>query len=359
MVAQPFTPTLTTARYLPPLTGMRAVAAYLVFLHHYNPAPTSTIAHRLFDQGYVGVSIFFVLSGFLINHQYADSLDTNGSGRTYAQNRLARIAPLYIALFLMTAGVNAVRGQATNWFVFSLNVTLLKGFFDDFKFAGIAQSWSLTVELCFYATAPFLIRLLRRVSPLLITLWLTSFGLFLWLTVGQFRLYGLFGSLAFVTFYTFFGRSFEFMVGMWLAQHWRKDRLTTIRRPTLLGLIISTACVLWQANVHTLTCNPTWLFSSEIIAYNYILPVGIVLFLLGLLRGKNVVSQVLSTPFMQALGRSSYAFYLVHLGLIPKSLETLGLTNHPWLLFGLLVLIAYGFYQSIEKPFYRRWHKSA
>jgi peptidoglycan/LPS O-acetylase OafA/YrhL len=359
MVAKPLTHQSITARYIPALTGLRAVAAYLVFIHHYNPAPTDTIAHRLFNQGYVGVSIFFVLSGFLIYHQYATSFNSNGSWRAYAQNRLARIVPLYIFLLLLTIGANAARGQVTNWLDFSLNLTFLKGLFNDFKFSGIAQSWSLTVELCFYAAAPFLIQQMRRVSPLLIVIWTTCFGLSLWLTVGQLGLYGLFDSLSFVTFYTFFGRAFEFIVGMWLAQQGQNNRLTTIRYPALPGWIILTACVLWQANISLLTSDPTWLFWSEVIVYNYILPIGIAHLLLSLVRKKSWLSYFLSTPLLQTLGRSSYAFYLIHLGLIPKSLQKLGLGNNYWLLFSLLVLIAYVLHQTVEKPLYKRWYKAA
>ncbi len=113
-------------RYIPALTGLRAVAAYLVFLHHYNPASPGTLAHRVFEQGYIGVTVFFVLSGFLMYHRYADAYfrQENWSWQRYLQNRFARIYPLYALLLLITAGVTAWRGEPMSFPVFILNVTL-------------------------------------------------------------------------------------------------------------------------------------------------------------------------------------------------------------------------------------------
>ena len=172
---------------IPALTGLRAIAAYLVFLHHYNPAATGTFANRLFEQGYVGVSIFFILSGFLIYHRYADEYfeQENWSWRTYLQNRFARIFPLYALLLLVTVGTNYLLGRTMNWPLLGVNLTLLKGFFDTYKFSGIAQSWSLTVEACFYLSAPLLFVFLRRWGALPLTAVLAIVGLGLWATVGQ------------------------------------------------------------------------------------------------------------------------------------------------------------------------------
>ena len=57
---------------------------------------------------------------------------------------------------------------------------------------------------------------------------------------------------------------------------------------------------------------------------------------------------------MQALGRSSYAFYLIHVGLLPKLLQKTGLANTGWMPFGLLILIACGLYEWVEKPLNHR-----
>ena len=59
--------------YFPGLTGIRAIAAFMVFIHHYNPFLESNSYLKLrsiFGEFHVGVSLFFVLSGFLIGYRY-------------------------------------------------------------------------------------------------------------------------------------------------------------------------------------------------------------------------------------------------------------------------------------------------
>ncbi|GAB4016713.1 acyltransferase family protein [Spirosoma koreense] len=341
-------------RDLPALTGLRALAAYLVFLHHANPAPTGSFAHRLFDQGYLGVSIFFVLSGFLIYHRYADVFleQKSWSWRIYLQNRFARIYPLYALILLVTVGHAFYVGRPPSAPVLFLNLSLLKGFFNVYKFSGIPQSWSLTVEVCFYALAPLLFRLLHRLGTLRLTAGLLGMGLILWATVGQLAGHGFFGNLPFVLFYTFFGRSFEFVLGMHLARRWQSKQLSGFRLSSLWGGLTVLACVLWQASVVVLTRDQIHLIWSEVVAYNFFLPIGISFVLGGLLDQKSVWRSTLAIPLLLALGRSSYAFYLIHVGVIATACRNLGI-NHTGFLFGVLVLIAYGLYQFIEKPTHR------
>ena len=65
--------TALSTTYLPALTGVRALAAYLVFLHHFNPFQPQGVTqflHRIVLEFHIGVPIFFVLSGFLITLRY-------------------------------------------------------------------------------------------------------------------------------------------------------------------------------------------------------------------------------------------------------------------------------------------------
>lgn len=344
---------------IPAFTGLRAVAAYLVFLHHYNPAPVGTFANRLFHQGYIGVSVFFVLSGFLIHYRYASAFleQTNGVWRPYLQNRFARIFPLYALLLLVTAGVEQLMGQPMRLPVLMLNLTLLKGFSKTYMFSGIAQSWSLTVELCFYFVAPFLFAGLKRWGALPLTAMLVGFGILTWATINL-----LLGNtdveqgaekwVPFLLFYTFSGRSFEFVAGMWLASRWRQNRLPHVTYATETGLLVMGGCILWQSSVTRFTTNSTLLNASEAIVYNFVLPTGICLFLLGLLDANAAIRQVFSCSFMQALGRSSYAFYLLHIGVVARAMQKAGITNY-WVVFGLMVVMAHGLYTLAEKPLHR------
>ncbi|QIP16889.1 acyltransferase [Spirosoma aureum] len=356
MLAVNVHPSNSVGRYVPALTGLRAVAAYLVFLHHYNPVATDRGTHQLIAQGYMGVTVFFVLSGFLIYHRYAESYfsRTHWSWHLYYQNRFARIVPLYTLLLLLTSSISIAQGKPAHWFDFVLNLTLAKGFFEPYKFSGIAQSWSLTVEECFYLTAPWLFVLLRRWGPLLLTATLVSLGLFLWLTIGALNWHGLFGSFPFVLFYTFFGRSFEFVTGMWLAQRWHQDKFPRIREVTYKGLLLLCSCLGWQTYIICEIKNSEIQLGSEVVVYNFILPVGIGLLLLGLVQEPSGLQRFLAHPAMQALGRSSYAFYLIHIGVIARLVQRTVSGSNSCVLFALLVLIAHSLYTWIEKPLQRK-----
>lgn len=186
------TVSITVSRaYFPALTGVRAVAALLVFLYHAAPkeipANQSFLAEwafRLAQQSYVGVSIFFVLSGFLITSRYANGIElTKAWFRRYLQNRFARIYPIY---FLLTAFSFAVMllhplhtwyelpASATRLDVVAaalLNLTLTRAFFHHMVFVGIPTAWTLTIEESFYLSAPFLLLVLRRSRWLLHLTW--------------------------------------------------------------------------------------------------------------------------------------------------------------------------------------------
>jgi peptidoglycan/LPS O-acetylase OafA/YrhL len=132
---------------------VRAIAAYLVFLHHFTP-PAETVGSVLrgmLSEAHIGVTMFFVLSGFLITYRYDGKLTLTTPALTrYFWNRFARIYPLYLVLLIPTL-VLAHEHRFGRWLV---ELTLFKGFFSDYRFNGIPQAWSLTVEECFYALAP-------------------------------------------------------------------------------------------------------------------------------------------------------------------------------------------------------------
>ncbi|SHJ03127.1 Acyltransferase family protein [Hymenobacter daecheongensis DSM 21074] len=242
--------TTAAAAYLPALTGIRAVAAYLVFLHHFNPFHKDGVTrhlHSLLLEFHVGVPIFFVLSGFLITLRYAHSTEWTGRWwRSYLRNRLARIYPMY---FLLTCLYFAWQYQIEGTFnagIWLANVLFLRGFFESIAYSGIAQGWTLTVEECFYLAAPAAFWLLARRQ---MRLWVMPFvllavGCGLVLVFGPLTLYGLFANFKFMLLFTFFGRCFEFFAGLQLALWYREGRL---RRYTVPGLLTSIGILLIAA----------------------------------------------------------------------------------------------------------------
>ena len=124
--------------YFPALTGLRAVAAGLVLLHYFNPLAPGRFGwqlHSLVAEMHIGVTVFFVLSGFLIGYRY---LGRSGALRTYFVNRFARIYPLYFLLTTLTfALLHYGRHQPFAVGQYLLNITLLRGLFEQDVYSGI------------------------------------------------------------------------------------------------------------------------------------------------------------------------------------------------------------------------------
>ncbi|SET71141.1 Peptidoglycan/LPS O-acetylase OafA/YrhL, contains acyltransferase and SGNH-hydrolase domains [Hymenobacter actinosclerus] len=346
-----------SSAYLPVLTGIRVVAAYLVYLHHFNPFQEGPglqgIPERVVREFHVGVPVFFVLSGFLIALRYAgtEQMTAQWWGR-YLRNRVARIYPMYFLLTALAfAGIwyNTREFSPTLWL---LNVTFLRSFFEEHVYSGVAQGWTLTVEECFYLSAP-LIFLLVRWRPRLLWLLpplLLGAGALLVLGLGPLLWHGLFGNLRFMLLFTFFGRATEFFVGIQLARWFRQGRLQAKAGcyRTVAGLLAMGFIVLLLMVV-----RGPYTFGQEhpvgIVLNNVVLPLGIALWFAGLLTEDTLMRRVLSTPLAQVLGRSSYVFYLIHMGVM-HSLVTRLITTQPLLVFLLLNVVAVGLHYLLEEP---------
>lgn len=315
--------------YIPALTGVRALAAYLVFISHYAYIFDGRFPHflrRFFLEFHIGVTIFFVLSGFLIAFRYFDSFKlTSDWFKQYLKNRVARIYPMY---FLLTAGAfiyyfftrdpGIVGNFPSAVGLFFMHITFVRGFFYNLNFTGIAQGWSLTVEECFYFSAPIIFFIAKKYNKFYLQiLAITGFGVLMVLIFRNVNWYGFFGNFTFMMLYTYFGRCFEFFVGIQLALLVRKKGLErTNKIPyTYIGFVLIFVCVAimsrlnipmgWSAGLH----NPFGVFTN-----NYLLPVCIAMFFYGLITETSRLKKILANPFVELLGKSSYIFYLIHLG---------------------------------------------
>lgn len=315
--------------YIPALTGVRALAAYLVFISHYAYVFDAGFPHfirRFFLEFHIGVTIFFVLSGFLIAFRYYDNFQLTGNWfRQYLKNRVARIYPMY---FLLTAGAfiyyfftrepGIVGNFPSAIGLFFMHITFVRGFFYDLNFTGIAQGWSLTVEECFYFSAPIVFFIAKRYNKFYLQiLTITGFGCLMVLLFRNVNWYGFFGNFTFMMLYTYFGRCFEFFVGIQLALLVHKKGVVRTNKLlyTYIGFIMIFVCVGimsrlaipqgWSAGLH----SPFGIFTN-----NYLLPVAIATFFYGLITESTQLKKMLANPFVELLGKSSYIFYLIHLG---------------------------------------------
>jgi peptidoglycan/LPS O-acetylase OafA/YrhL len=155
---------------LPSLTSLRWFAASAVFLSHadrlFAGTSLSSFFARIAPQGVTGVSFFFILSGFVLAWAYRPG---DAAGAFY-RRRFARIVPAYVVMCLVALivppltynPIASLEDLATR--VFPL--TLLQAWIPSrpWYFGGNSVSWSLSVEVFFYALFPLLIAPLLRLS---------------------------------------------------------------------------------------------------------------------------------------------------------------------------------------------------
>src|SRR2546429_3474345 len=95
-------------RELPSLTGIRFYAALFIYLAHIRAIPGMKAfigAPWLIDAGHIGVSFFFVLSGFILTYNYADLFRDGVSARDYGRFVWDRLTKIYPVHFLATVVV--------------------------------------------------------------------------------------------------------------------------------------------------------------------------------------------------------------------------------------------------------------
>jgi peptidoglycan/LPS O-acetylase OafA/YrhL len=318
--------------YIPALTGVRALAAYLVFISHFAYIFDEGFPHimqRFFGEFHIGVSIFFVLSGFLITFRYYHNFTgLNGTWfKQYLKNRVARIYPMYLILtvaafiyYFITKDQTITKGYEHPIALLVMNVTFIRGFFYQFWDTGIAQGWSLTVEECFYFSAPLIFLVAKRFSKFyILPVIITCTGILLCFLFSHISWHGFLGNFTFVMLFTFFGRCFEFFVGIQLARYVLKKGFTRINN---IGYTY-TGFALIFAGVLVMALQPIpkgWAAGVEspvgIIINNYFLCIAVALFFYGILTETTLFKKFLALPFVELLGKSSYIFYLIHLGWI-------------------------------------------
>ncbi len=150
----------------PLLDGMRAIAVLCVVLVHaavYGAAIDGSLGGRLLAHLNVGVTIFFLISGFLLYRPFIAER-AGGAARPgvpdYGKRRFLRIYPAYwLALTLLTllpGLTGVVHGEAASQYglVWTLPLSNGSSCFDPASGCGLAQTWSLVVEVSFYLVLP-------------------------------------------------------------------------------------------------------------------------------------------------------------------------------------------------------------
>ncbi|MGD9647723.1 MAG: acyltransferase family protein [Pirellulales bacterium] len=348
--------------YFPQLTGVRALAAWSVFNYHFNsfsPAIVGDWIYRFTEEMYLGVNVFYVLSGFLIYYRYESQLVAGNRVAlgTYILNRFARIYPVYWLLLL--AGYLA-RGFPDPLTCLA-TLTLTHAFFPSLVHAGIPQAWTLTIEETFYFSAPLLFRSVRRIGVLITCALVAALGLLL-------PVAGI-GTVDHLIGRTLCGAIGCFGCGMALARVYgqRGGRPAFGTRPWLTygGLALSALLVLAMSRLSLLA--EAGLPPGELrhgrdhglgaLAMFTIFPALVAILFYGLMTERSWLATWLRSRTFVLLGGASYSFYLLHKG----DLQEIWFENvsaNYLVAFVACNLLAIGLFLLYEKPL-ARWIRSA
>lgn len=192
------------------LQALRGISVVLVVLFH--------IGAPFFTNGWVGVDIFFVISGFLMWHLYADKI-SQGLVREFYIKRLRRLLPALAVLILFSTLLFyfvllpnerhlLIKEIFSASFAFSnLYYWLEVQYFSSSQLRPLLNLWSIALELQFYLIFPILVILLKKSTLRFIFLLLASVATFLGLGLYSFQ----------TSFFTLPGRLWEFLLGMLVA----------------------------------------------------------------------------------------------------------------------------------------------
>ncbi|WP_274385409.1 acyltransferase family protein [Streptosporangium sp. KLBMP 9127] len=357
---------------MPALTGLRFIAALMVFLGHavfpvtmgnQNPATpfsdegvTMGLIWFFNPIGALGLSFFFMLSGFVITWSTRPG-DKLGD---YYRRRVVKIMPNHVVTWALAMLLFA--GAYTRLWGLP-NLFLVNPFVNDNALWGGANmpAWSLGVEMLFYVLFPLLILPIRKISESRLWLWagVAVAGIFAVcvITVTLVSTADLFPGqqLSLTQFWFSYmfppARLVEFVVGMILARiviagRWPRIGVT----PVLILVLISFAATLWVPqpyNIALVTAVPFFLVIGTFASAN--------------LRGRKTV---MGGRTMEWLGKVSFAFFLTQSLVIYWLRPTVlgdaeyGLVGGIVLLVGLVlvnVLAGWALYTFVEMPTMRRW----
>lgn len=288
---------------------------------------------KIFESGYVGVSFFFLLSGFVLSYSYKEKiLDHSLSFNRYTLLRFARLSPLHL-LTALPFVLYALYNSDLNLFKVALNILYLQSWvpISTYYFSLNAPSWSLSNEMFFYICFFPLVfirekTLLKIFIFLLATIVLSAFFVEFFYSEQKF-----FGSntIAHWIFYIFPGfRLLEFIAGMLLFKLWERGfRLPSwIILPSYLLLL--TSMYFAKEVPESFRMSLFFLPFITLFFYSHLLEAGLAV-------------RFYSTKTMVLLGNASFAFYLIHqpsIVVLKRILAKLELSNYSFFVFSCVVI---------------------
>jgi len=335
-------------KYRSDIDGLRAIAVISVVFFHYSIG-------KFFGGGYVGVDIFFVISGYLITSIiYADITQRTYSITAFYHRRVRRIFPALFTVFFaclvasfftnFPSEIHDIGKSIASSIFFVSNILFYSSssYFDQkMELNPVLHTWSLSVEEQFYVLFPMLVFAMRSLSngKRILVLFTVSIVSFL-ASVVQVYIEPT------AAFYLVQFRAWELLMGSLLAlnafpkleKRWHMETLAGI------GLLAIIASVCFYSNM-----TPFPGFAA------FIPCAGATAIIYSGISKKTFVSQILGLPPVRFLGLISYSLYLWHWPLLVFT----RLYHQPYgaieklSLFGICIILATISWWFIERPFRR------
>jgi len=298
--------------YRPEIDGLRAIAVGAVILYH---TQITILGHRPFKGGFIGVDIFFVISGYLITSIILKELVATGSYsfKNFYEGRIRRILPVLLFVMLASLPFAWMYLFPSSLVDFSKSILFSLAFSSNFYFHYSGQeysavdvlfkpfihTWSLSVEKQFYILFPIVLLVTYKyLRKYLIHILILGFFLSLGLAEWASRIYPS------ASFYFLHTRMWELLAGSILAYfeitkgHRSKNKILNLILPTI-GFLLIIHFVFFKDE----TYHPSFITLSPIIG---------VCLIIWFSHKDELITKILSTKLFVGIGLISYSLYLWH-----------------------------------------------
>ncbi len=347
-------------QYRPEIDGLRAIAVGAVILYH----AKINIFGQSFSGGFIGVDIFFVISGYLITSIILKELVNTGSFsfKFFYERRIRRILPVLLVVMLLSLPIAWLFLLPNNFVDFSKSILYSIGFSSNFYFHNVGQeydaesglfipflhTWSLSVEEQYYILFPIILfttfKYFRKyLIHIFIICFIVSLGLANWSSKN-------FPSASFYFVHT---RMWELLSGSILAYfeitrgYKSKNKILNLISPTL-GLFLIVHSILF---FNTKMFHPSFYTLSPIIG---------VCLIIWYSNKDELITKILSTKLFVGIGLISYSLYLWHYPFFSFARVTYFFNDNilKELSVGFIIIIlSILSYYFVEKPFRNKNYK--
>jgi len=299
--------------YRPEIDGLRAIAVTAVIFYH---AQLNIFGQKIFEGGFIGVDIFFVISGYLITSLILKELKTTGkfSFRYFYERRARRILPALIVVMLASLPAAWLFLVPGNFIEFIKSVLYSLGFSSNFyfHFSGLQygtedgllkpllHTWSLSVEEQYYILFPIILLILFKFFRKYL-LGILFFGFLTSLVMADW------GSKNYpaATFYFLHTRMWELIAGSLLAYFEIFKKKPS--KNYFLDLILPGVGIILI--MHSIFFYDDKIFHPSLYTLSPVIGVS---FIIWYAKKDELITKILSSKIFVGIGLISYSMYLWH-----------------------------------------------